>query len=79
MLIAGLVRVNGSLTSLSLVENALGPDGAAAVVGAMRGHKCANLDLTTNEIGLGGAKRIAEILATTTSSGGGGMRLAASG
>ena len=50
-LIAGLVRSNGSLTSLSLADNSLGSAGASAIIGAVKGSRCATLDLSGNDVG----------------------------
>jgi len=66
--LAGLVRVNPTLTALSLAENALGPSGAAAVVSAMRGNRCVTLDLCSNDLGAAGAKAVGTQLAEAPSS-----------
>lgn len=63
VVIAGLLKANGTLTALSLIDNAVGSDGASAIVQSLKGTKCATLDLTSNEIGKEGAKAIGEHLA----------------
>ena len=66
--LAAYVTVSGSLTSLDLGENNIGPDGGAAVAKALKvNDSLTSLDLHNNTIGTKGGEAIAKALAVNGS------------
>ena len=62
LLIEALVRGNLACTSLSLADNALGDEGAAAVAGALKTTRVTALNLWNNGLGAEGARAIGTLL-----------------